>query len=177
MTWNSENMTPSCLGSLMWHQLHVPFPEMGDITQLDSVFHAVLMNVSQNDYFKWHRMRIQLAALRFRCDLWYPLHIYLSRVGKNWIPLYKRPFMNTCNSGTNPNMDATWSLEWWSMPTSGQLPEFFFQRFSAQGWPPHPLWPSWLKPFLWCDKKSHQRRMKWLHNANRKWICFDTRYM
>lgn len=29
----------------------------------------------------------------------------------------------------------------------------FPERFSAQGWPPHPLWPSWLKPFLWCDKK------------------------
>lgn len=54
----------------------------------------------------------------------------------------------------------------------------FPERFSAQGWPPHPLSPSWLKPFLWCDKKKrHQRRMKWLHNANRKWMFWYEIYV
>lgn len=103
-------------------------PEMGDnITQLETVFHAVLINVSQNDYFKWHRMKINwqhLDVIPIPC-------ISIFHVStKIWITLYKHPFLNTYNSGTNPSMDATWLLEWWSMHTSGQLPEFFFQKGS-----------------------------------------------
>ena len=106
-------------GILMSHELH-NMPKMGEITQLDTVFHAVLMNVSQNDYFKWHRMKVKLAAPR--CSLSIPPYLsFMCRKNAYIIKLHKcyicnteeqSPFICThANSRTNPNMEATWLLE------------------------------------------------------------------